>query len=572
MNLTTASRTFQLLSRIFDVRSSTVPFIPSAGEKVRLPLREAQVPLPRATPESEGISADHIRRFLQEMGRGGDLFTQNVMILRHGKVLCAAAYGGQDLRACKYTFSACKSLVSLAVGLLVDDGLLSLDERVADLFPDLVTPAIRRRIQDLSVEDLLTMRAGLLFSEAEALTENDWVRRFLNAAIKGEPGSDFRYNSLNTYMLSVIVKKKAGRGVLELLQERIFTPLGISDVLWETCPMGTEKGGWGLYIRPEDMAKVGQLVLDRGMWQGKQLISPLYIDAATATQAVTPASMGDFNYGYQIWVGRKENTFLFNGMLGQNVLGFKDSGILLVTNAGQDTGYQESRYFELASRFFGGQFPDRLPEDEAAQARLADTVRSLSAFSRPQEALDSRAEPFLDMAFRTEDDKAPAVGLLPVVLQALHNNYTTGVTQVAVSAKGDLPELIYREKEALYRLTVGLGRPVIQELSFQGDCYQVSVLGRFTQDEDGRPVFVVRMEFLETPCIRTLKLVATEGGLLLRQTETPGAPYIFNALRSAAGQPLYRPLLLMAAGGTDPDFLWFKTQQIISPEIKFTRI
>ena len=270
MNLSTASRTFQLLTRLFDPRTSTEPFVPHTPEKTALPLSPARQPFPRAAPESQGISSRHIQRFLQELRQGRDLYMQDVLILRNGRVLCEAAFGSQDLRAPKYTFSACKSVVSLAVGLLVDGGLLSLQDKVEDLFD--VRP-VRRHLRDLTVEDLLTMRAGVLFSEAEALTETDWVRRFLSAAQRGEPGVDFFYNSLNTYMLSAIVRQRSGKGLMELLQERLFEPLGITDVLWERSPAGIEKGGWGLYIRPEDLAKLAQLVLEGGAWNGQRLLS-----------------------------------------------------------------------------------------------------------------------------------------------------------------------------------------------------------------------------------------------------------------------------------------------------------
>ncbi len=333
MNLSTASRTLQLLGRILDPRTATEPFLPPRAEKRALPLRPAEHPLPRCAPEEQGISSRHIRQFLEELDRDKALYMQDVMVLRRGCVLCEAAFGSQDLRAAKSTFSACKSVTSLAVGLLVDDGVLSLTEKVADIFGDLCTPAVRRRLKDLTVEHLLTMRAGIQFSEAEALTEADWVRRFLNASVRGEPGTDFLYNSLNSYILSAIIALKAGKGVHQLVRERLFAPLGITDTLWETCPAGIDKGGWGFYIRPEDMAKLGQLVLDGGLWQGERLLSQTYLDAALTAHAVPPETTGDFNYGYHIWVGRRENTFLFNGMLGQNVLGFRDSGILLVTNA-----------------------------------------------------------------------------------------------------------------------------------------------------------------------------------------------------------------------------------------------
>lgn len=572
MNLSTASRTYQLLTRIFDVRNATEPFLPSGAEKKPLPLREPQQPFPRATPESQGISSDHIRRFLEELGQGGDLFMQDVLILRHGQVLCGASYDSQILTAPKHTFSACKSVTALAIGLLIDDGILHLEDKVADLFEDLATAAVRRRFKNMSVEDLLTMRSGVLFSEPEALTETDWIKAFLNSSLKGEPGAEFHYNSLNTYMLSAIVCRKTGKGLLPFLEERLFGPMGITDVLWEKCPMGIEKGGWGLYIRPEDIAKLGQLVMDNGMWQGTRLISQEFIQAATTAHATPPPELGDFNYGYQIWVGRKANAFLFNGMLGQNVLGFRDSGILLVTNAGADTDYQESRYFEIVDRYFGGQFPDSLPEDPQATERLQKTVAALSSYIHPSLPLDAQAEPFLHHSFEVDDPKAASVGLLPVALQALHNNYTAGLTSIAVSVRGELPELIYREKNATYRLPVGLGRPQITQLDINGDVYQVAASGRFTHDEEERPVFYIKLAFLETPSIRTIKLILTPEGLLLRQTETPGVPYVFKKLRRAADTALYKPLLLLALGGTEEDYLRYKTLQLISPEISLRPI
>ena len=360
--------------------------------------------------------------------------------------------------------------------------------------------------------------------------------------------------------------------VEELLQERLFTPMGITDIYWERCPMGTEKGGWGLYIRPEDIAKLGQLVMDEGMWKGQRLLSQDYIRRATSPHAVPPPALGDFNYGYQIWVGRKEDAFLFNGMLGQNVLGFRGSRILIVTNAGADTDYQESRYFEIVSRYFGGVFPDSLPEDEAGRAALEEAVRGFSYYFRTPAKLEQSAQAFLHHTYAAADDRAPSAGLMPLTLQALHNNYSSGLASVAVSVRGGLPELIYRERDAIYRFPVGLNAPAVSQLDFRGNTFRVAATGRFTHDEEERPVFYIRLDFMETPCVRILKLVLTEEGLLLKQTETPGVPYVYDKLRTAAEQPLYKPLLLVAAGGTDDDYLRFKTLQILSPELRMVRV
>lgn len=572
MNISTASRSFQLLSRIFDTKTATEPFLPPAGEKSSLPLRSAEQPFPRATPESEGISSDHIRKFLEELGRGNDLYMQDVLILRHGRILCAAAYGAQTLDAPKYTFSACKSVTSLAIGLLMDDGLLHPEDKVADIFAQEITSTIQRRLKNLTVEDLLTMRSGIQFSELQTQTESDWLRGILSDALTFEPGTQFQYNSLNSYLLSAIVSKISGKSMSEFLKERLFDPMGITDVLWECCPTGIEKGGWGLYIRPEDMAKLGQLILQNGIWQGTTLLSRAYIAAATKAHSSPPAEIGEFDYGYQIWVGRKENTFLFNGMLGQNVLGYRNSGILVVTNAGADTNYQESRYFEIVDRYFGGSFPEKIPENLDAWTQLEKYTESLSLYNQPFGTLDEKAAPFLDKSFRAADDHAPSTGLLPMVLQMVHNCYTSGLSGIAVSTRGLMPELIYREHNATYRLVIGLGKPIITELCFHGNYFHVAALGRFTHDEEERPVFYIKLDFLETPCVRILKLILTEGGMILKQTETPGVPYMYEKLREAARQPLYKPLLLVAAGGNEDDFLHYKSLRIMSPEIQMVRV
>jgi len=567
MNLTSASRTFQLIKQIFDTRSATTGFLPPSGEKAPLALTPPQLPLLRCQPETEGISSDHIRSFLEELARGSDLYLQNALILRHGKVLCAASFNAQDLRAPKYTFSACKSITSLAVGLLVGDGALHLQDTLGDLLEEASPSTVSKKMRSITVEDLLTMRTGVQYNEADSLTDADWVRGFLNAPIRGEPGTEFQYNSMNTYMLSVIVCRIAGESMTDLLCKRIFCHMGIENILWEKCPGGYEKGGWGLYIRPEDMAKLGILVMNDGQWQGRQLVDKSYLQAATIAHAFPPPKLGDYNYGYQIWVGRHENTFLFNGMLGQNMLCFRDSGIIVITNAGANTDYQESRYFEIVSRYFGGSFPDTLPPSPTAFARLEETVKGLSHYNRAAESLAGRGQTFMHHSFTAAAPGANSIGLLPMVLQVLHNNYSSGLQSVAISERNALPELIWREKNALYRLPIGLGKPILSQLNFQGDCYHVAALGRFTHDEEDREVFYLRLEFLETPCVRIIKLIATSEGILLRISETPGAPYIAKHLIAACEQPLYRPVLLVGLGGTDEDYMCYKAQQLISPEL-----
>ena len=568
MNLTAAGRTMQLLKRICNTKSATEPILRPTAAKISIPLAKPERPLERTVPEAQGVPSSLIEQFLSELQRGEDLSMHSVLILRNGTLLCEAAFGAQRTDVSKHTFSACKSIVSLAIGLLHDDGLISADTSVANLFPELLTSVSARRLRNLTVEHLLTMRSGISFSEPQSAAESHWLRSALNSSLLFEPGGEFHYNSFDTYLLSAIVCRLSGESMCEFLKKRLFDPMGISGILWERSEDNIEKGGWGLYICPEDMAKLGQLVMNGGEWQGTRLISREYLSAALFPHVSPPAELGDFDYGYQIWVGRESNTFLFNGMFGQNVLGFRDSGILIVSNAGADTDFQKSRYFEIARRCFGGTFLPSLPADRRAYDRLLRKTCSLSFYNHRTEAIGPEAAPFLGRSFVACDPHAASAGLLPLFLQALHNCYSSGLVSVSVGAEDLLPEITYREQDATHRFTVGLGRPSVSELSFSGNCFHVAAHGRFTHDEEERPVFYIRLEFLETPSVRILKLVLTEEGAILKHGETPGIPFLYRKFHDAAPRKLLRPLLLITTGGSDETCLTCKLQRIFSPEIR----
>ena len=362
MSLSSVNRTAQLLRRLTDTRSATEPIIKTDAQKPCMLSEYRSDRLPRTLPERQGISSRHIAAFLKTLAEDPTLRMHSVMIVRNGNVVCETAFGTQDICVPRATFSACKSIVALAVGILMDDGLLQTDDRLLDLFPQQGTLVSRRLMKDLTVKHLLQMQSGDQFSEAASMTQTDWLQGFFaSASLIGS--QKFHYNSLNTYILSRIVCQVSGLSLSQFLSERLFEPMGIRDFYWECCPEGFEKGGWGLYLRAEDLAKLGQLILDGGLWNGKQLISSQFLDCATKAQVSTPTSCGDYDYGWQFWVHREKNIVLFNGMLGQNVMCFRDSGIVVVSHAGNEEVFQQSLYFSHVERFFDGMAADPLPFD-----------------------------------------------------------------------------------------------------------------------------------------------------------------------------------------------------------------
>src|SRR5699024_4911566 len=151
-----------------------------------------------------------------------------------------------------------------------------------------LNPVSYRRFRSLTVRHLLTMTSGVDFDEVGAVTEEDWVKCYFESGVRFEPGAEFAYNSMNSYLLSAIVRERTGQGLSQVLRPRVFVPLGFGRVHWETCPRGIEKGGWGLYLCPEDMAKIGQLLLQKGRWNGRQLVSEEFLREMTRKQVDTP--------------------------------------------------------------------------------------------------------------------------------------------------------------------------------------------------------------------------------------------------------------------------------------------
>ena len=382
MDLITDSRALMIVRQIIDTKSSVKPIFEQESQKPKFSRAPVVKPFSRATPESQGMSSAAVADFLNALRDDPTLDMHGVLVLKNGRVIAEGAFGAYDQTVWHITHSECKSITGLAIGLLIGEGRMRLDDRIVDLFAARMNKINLLTHRNMTIRHLLNMTSGVSFNEAGSVTETDWVKCFLESAVLKEPGSTFNYNSMNTYMLACAIKQVTGEGLVDYLRPRLFEPLGITNFFWETCPMGNEKGGWGLYILPEDIAKIGQTVLDGGRFQGRQIIPEDWIREQTASHANPPGSFGNYNYGYQTWIGRNEKSFLFNGMFGQNVLGFFDSGVLLVSNAGNNELFQQSNYYEIASRFFAKPDESRagfsLTGAERARRReKTDEVRSV---------------------------------------------------------------------------------------------------------------------------------------------------------------------------------------------------
>lgn len=280
-----------------------------------------QTSLPRSSPESLGIPSEAVQRFLDDIAARG-IELHSVMILRHGQAASEGWWAPYQAEDKHLLFSLSKSFTSTAVGLAASEGLLTLDDKVVDWFPDQLPANVPDNLAAMRIRHLLMMGTGHAQDTTERMVsdpERNFVRGFLNIPVEHEPGSHFVYNNGATYMLSAILRKAAGVPLLDYLKPRLFEPLGIPDATWEVCPRGIAFGGWGLSLRTEDIAKFGLLYLQDGMWEGRRILPEGWVAEASAKHIPNgdnPDSDWNQGYGYQFWRCR-HGAYRGDGAFGQ---------------------------------------------------------------------------------------------------------------------------------------------------------------------------------------------------------------------------------------------------------------
>ena len=534
----------------------------------------------RATPESQGISSDLFAALLRELDASKDTDMHHFMALRHGKVICECNFAPYPKGMWHITHSMCKSITGMAIGMLIEEEKLKLDENIYDIFPDHINAFSKIFRPVITVENLLTMTSGVTFNESGIVSGNDWLGSFLNASVNGKPGTEFQYNSLNTYVLSAIVTKRTGETLTEYLTPRLFGPLGITKYYWETCPKGITKGGWGLFLCAEDMAKLGQLYLQRGKWNGQQLVSEYWIEISTARHLKTQNDT--YGYGYQLWMEQRPGSFEYNGMLGQNVIIYPDMDMVLVTNAGNKEMFQDCIMLNIIRKYFPVNYhpADVLPKNPLSYSLLKrlcgelengeNNNRSTSLrggwkrnviFKRKHSdkkysyrisaAVDRPSDHHSFMravSGRTYVMKQQNIGIAPLFVQVFHNNMTDGISEISFTYDAGNFYVSFTEGEVIHKLPVGFGRAADGCVDLHGEHYLVATLGEFARDENDIPVLKLEVTFIEECVKRKAHIFFHEdNGIEIRWNETPGKKMILAGLSSIteelSGNFLYNSLL-----------------------------
>lgn len=431
---------------------------------------------PAASPESLGIPAAAIERYLDHV-RDNRLEVNSLMIVRHGRLAAAGWWAPYTAERMHAAHSLTKSFTSTAIGLMIREGLVGLHDRVADLFPADMPENPGENLLRMDLWHLLTMTCG---HETEAVpgTETNYAKAFLAHPVPREPGTHYLYNSMASYMLTVLVYEKTGLNLLDYLRPRVLEPLGCGDMFCLTCPRGIENGGGGLYIRTVDIARMAQLYLQKGRHNGVQLIPEAWIDEASSWQVSTanhPAGDGDHTsgFGYHIWRCIPPDVYRFAGANGQFgiVMPAKDAVIAVTASSWNTAGITEGLWDILLPAMADGP----LPEDPAAAERLRARMAGLALEWTP-----ARRDAAAEQALGGRTAVWPANGFH---FSLRRGGTDAGVSSSAITFGEDRATLDYVAGGVPGRLVLGLdGRPVENAAEYAGHAFPVLATGAWTAD------------------------------------------------------------------------------------------
>lgn len=409
-------------------------------------------------PEQTGVRSEGLLKMISNISESAGIRPHSIIVLKDGKIIAKADWKPFSSRYLHVSHSLCKSVTAMAVGIAVKEKYLSENDKITDIFRDKLPDTVHEQINKVTVKHLLTMSSGVKFNEAGAVSGDEWIKKFLSSEVMFEPGSDFRYNSLNSYMLAAAVCGRTGLTLSEYLGRKLFTPMGITDFYWEKSPDGIEKGGWGLYMSVYDYAKLGQLYLNGGIWNGVSLVPGEWVKKSVSPLISKPNSPCYEGYGYQTWLSKNRDGFVFSGMFGQNVFVFPKRNMVIALTAGSSNLFPPCRTMDIITDFIeNGKNFSRDPIKDFRYGNAAVLRKALAGarFGKPlhsesgtgilarlrKSLLEGKAAEAAMEAVQLlngveVDFEKNRAGLAPVLIQVMNGSFACGIEKAVFEIRG----------------------------------------------------------------------------------------------------------------------------------------
>lgn len=509
--------------------------------------------IPEYLPPAEGTDLEHISfrradiskqavsQLITELKNDWKIHLSGFGMMLDGKLVCEY-YPAYNTPVCRHVaFSVSKSVVAMAVGIAEEQGLLNLEEKLCDIFLSHNGIFLKHGMKNVTIRHLLTMTAGVTFDELSSFFSPDWCRSYMGSDLGFEPGSDFAYNSLNTYMLVAAITKKSGKRFIDYINEFLFAPMGIHDITWDKCPQGIEKGGWGMKLSIPDMLKLGQLYLNNGIWTVNGVKCRLVPEKWVKESLVCHVPIRDDKlvrgYGYHIWL-LKNGAFLYNGVFGQNVYVCPDRKLIIATTAsayalfpdenltgclcrfsGNDANFKRDTIKNTMKRNFFSRNNDNLSVQFYASEKAAFSNTKKQVSQSECQKLRYLA-PYFGKTY-CFDEYASA--LVPFSTQIFYSNFMSGIEQIMFDREREMPVMHVTDDGVTYHILLGFGSGVYrqQTLCVNGKEYRISTHCIVSFTEERRLNLEVQIFFPEEIADKKLLLFFDGDELEFQASETP---------------------------------------------------
>ena len=366
--------------------------------------------LKRSNPEAEGVPSSAVLDFVRAVEQHTHPLdaVQGFMLLRHGNVAAEGWWTPYGPESPHSLHSLSKSFTSSGIGMAVTEGLLTVDDPVLDFFPDDTPANPSENLKAMRVQHLLSMNTGHKENATPHVfrgKDDNWPRVFLSLPVEYQPGTWFVYNTAATYMLSAIITKLTGEPLLEYLRPRLFDPLGIKDPTWETDPRGVCLGGTGLHVKTEDIARLGQMYLQKGMWDGNRILPEAWVAEATSAHSDNSNTQTNpdwtVGYGYQFWLCRHD-AYRGDGAYGQYCIVMPEQDAVLAINSGvRDLQAVLDKVWE---HLLPAMQPEASPTDPQAYSELSDKLAALSLPVPKEQYSSPRAEQWCGKTYKLDSN------------------------------------------------------------------------------------------------------------------------------------------------------------------------
>jgi len=453
--------------------------------------------LSRSLPEEQGISSTAISSFISAVEEQ-NLGLHSIMLLRHGYVVSEGWWAPYRSVLPHMLFSLSKSFTSTAIGFAVTEKLVTLDDSVLSFFPEEAPSTITENLSNMTIRHLLMMGTGHVVDTMDTLrksTDGNWVKAFFSVPVEKQPGTHFLYNTGATYMLAAILQRVTGQTLLEYLEPRLFVPLGIHGATWESCPRGINTGGFGLNITTEDIAKFGQLYLQKGIWNNQRVLPEKWINEATSKHISNGEGDHDWamGYGYQFWQCQ-HGGYRADGAFGQLCIVLPEQDAVIITTAASDSiqGMLNAVWEHLLPAM--KQAP--LPLEPAASVHLVEQLKNLSIQPPQLQPSSSQEERINGLTYKLDDNQFA----LDTFSISFNNN------EAAVTFQSKIGE------ESVIRLGRG---EWLESFAQVIDASLNRIMSSFTWVADDQ--LQLTLLFIEMPFCITLEIILLENQLILKQ-------------------------------------------------------